>query len=87
MYDLFGRYGAIRQIRLGNAKDTRGTAFVVYEDIYNARTAAEQLNGFNISGRFLVILYYKRDKMVKKNKQLSGGDSTPRGADRQSTTM
>ncbi|OEL20148.1 hypothetical protein BAE44_0018833 [Dichanthelium oligosanthes] len=25
MYDIFGKYGAIRQIRLGNAKDTRGT--------------------------------------------------------------
>lgn len=26
---LFGKYGAVRQIRLGSAKDTRGTAFVV----------------------------------------------------------
>ena len=34
LYDLFGRYGAIRQIRKGNTKETRGTAFVVYEDIY-----------------------------------------------------
>ena len=31
MYDTFGKFGAIRQIRLGNAQDTRGTAFVVYE--------------------------------------------------------
>jgi pre-mRNA branch site protein p14 len=29
MYDLFGKYGAIRQIRLGNQNDTKGTAFVV----------------------------------------------------------
>jgi RNA recognition motif-containing protein len=24
MYDIFGKYGAIRQIRLGNTPDTRG---------------------------------------------------------------
>ena len=27
MYDIFGKYGAIRQIRLGDKKDTRGTAY------------------------------------------------------------
>ena len=26
--NLFDRYGSIRQIRMGNAPDTRGTAFV-----------------------------------------------------------
>ena len=30
IYDIFGKYGAIRQIRIGNRPDTRGTAFVVY---------------------------------------------------------
>lgn len=31
MYDLFGKYGAIRQVRLGNdaAAKTKGTAYVV----------------------------------------------------------
>ncbi|KAJ3070264.1 Splicing factor 3B subunit 6, partial [Rhizoclosmatium hyalinum] len=28
IYDLFGKYGPIRQVRIGNANDTRGTAFV-----------------------------------------------------------
>ena len=36
-YDLFGKYGAIRQIRLGNEQETKGTAFVVYEDIFDAK--------------------------------------------------
>ena len=26
MYDIFGKFGAIRQIRVGTKKDTRGTA-------------------------------------------------------------
>lgn len=33
LYDLFGKYGAVRQIRLGNEAKSRGTAFVVYEDV------------------------------------------------------
>ena len=36
MYDIFGKFGAIRQIRLGNAQDL-GDRAVVYEDIYDAR--------------------------------------------------
>ena len=48
MYDIFGKFGAIRQIRLGNAQDTRGTAFVVYEDIYDAKNAVDHLSGFNV---------------------------------------
>lgn len=66
MYDIFGKYGAIRQIRLGNANDTRGTAFVVYEDIYDAKTALDHLAGFNVCGRYLVVLYYQQTRMQKK---------------------
>mmetsp|Transcript_13945 Transcript_13945/g.41051 ORF Transcript_13945/g.41051 Transcript_13945/m.41051 type:complete len:126 (+) Transcript_13945:92-469(+) len=66
MYDIFGKYGAIRQIRLGNATDTRGTAFVVYEDIYDAKNALDHLSGFNVCGRYLVVLYYQQTRMQKK---------------------
>jgi hypothetical protein len=37
MYDLFGRYGSIRQIRLGNEPKTKGTAFVVFDDVMDVR--------------------------------------------------
>lgn len=37
MYDLFGRYGSIRQIRIGNEAKTKGTAFVVYDDVMDVR--------------------------------------------------
>lgn len=30
MYDVFGRFGPIRQIRKGKTGDKKGTAFVVY---------------------------------------------------------
>lgn len=48
MYEIFGKYGAIRQVRVGATKETRGTAFVVYEDIYDAKNAVEHLSGFNV---------------------------------------
>ncbi|KAI7907590.1 uncharacterized protein BX663DRAFT_491390 [Cokeromyces recurvatus] len=66
MYEVFGKYGPIRQIRVGNAPDTRGTAFVVYEDIFDAKNACEHLQGFNILGRYLIVLYYQQNKITKK---------------------
>ncbi|KAJ1959053.1 Splicing factor 3B subunit 6, partial [Dispira parvispora] len=66
LYDLFGRYGAIRQIRIGNAPDTKGTAFVVYEDIFDAKTACDHLQGFNLLGRYLIVLYYQPKKLHRK---------------------
>ena len=66
MYDIFGKFGALRQVRLGNAQDTRGTAFVVYEDIYDAKNAVDHLSGFNVCGRYLIVLYYQATKMTKK---------------------
>jgi pre-mRNA branch site protein p14 len=46
----------------GNSADTRGTAFVVYEDIYDAKNAVDHLSGFNVGGRFLICLYYSNKK-------------------------
>lgn len=50
----------------GNAQDTRGTAFVIYEDIFCAKEALDRLNGFNVGGRYLIVLYYQQQKMMKK---------------------
>ncbi|EOA23032.1 hypothetical protein CARUB_v10003798mg [Capsella rubella] len=66
MYDIFGKYGAIRQIRIGCDKATKGTAFVVYEDIYDAKNAVDHLSGFNVANRYLIVLYYQHAKMSKK---------------------
>ena len=65
-YDIFGKYGAIRQIRVGNTPETRGTAFVVYEDIFDAKNACDHLSGFNVCNRYLVVLYYQANKAFEK---------------------
>ena len=44
----------------------KGTAFVVYEDIYDAKSAVDHLSGFNVGGRYLVVLYYQPAKFEKK---------------------
>ena len=67
MYDIFGKFGAIRQIRKGVDPATKGTAFVVYDDIYDAKQAMDNLSGFNVAGRYLVLLYYNTDKMKARN--------------------
>jgi RNA recognition motif-containing protein len=70
LFDLFGKFGPIRyvqqrpgrrsvltkssQIRQGIANNTKGTAFVVYEDVMDAKQACDKLNGFNFQNRYLV---------------------------------
>ncbi len=66
LYDIFGKYGAVYQIRIGDKKDTRGTAFVIYEDIYDAKSAVDHLSGFNVGGRYLVVLYYQPAKFERR---------------------
>jgi pre-mRNA branch site protein p14 len=34
----------------------------VYEDIFDAKRACDHLNGFNVVGRYLIVLYYQKTK-------------------------
>lgn len=64
---MFGKYGAIRQIRLGTeAGKTKGTAYVVFEEVGDAKMAFDRLNGFYLKERYLVILYHMPQKMAAK---------------------
>ena len=58
LYDIFGKFGVVRQIRKGMTNRTRGTAFVVYEDIFDAKKAVDKLSGINVGGKYLLCLYY-----------------------------
>uniref|UniRef100_A0A4X2KDM8 Splicing factor 3B subunit 6 n=1 Tax=Vombatus ursinus TaxID=29139 RepID=A0A4X2KDM8_VOMUR len=76
MYDIFGKYGPIRQIRVGNTPETRGTAYVVYEDIFDAKNACDHLSGFNVCNRYLVVLYYNANR-VRPSPRGEGGGCAP----------
>ena len=38
---------------------------MIYEDIYDAKNAVDHLSGFNVCGRYLIVLYYQPTKMQK----------------------
>jgi pre-mRNA branch site protein p14 len=74
LFPLFSKFGPVRQIRQGNAPSTRGTAFVVYDEVSDAKQACDKLNGFNFMGRYLVVLFHQMDKMVKTGGTDGGGE-------------
>ena len=66
LYDIFGRFGIVRQIRRGISNKNKGTAFVVYEDLIDAKRAVEKLKGINVLGKYLICLYFNPNKEKKK---------------------
>ena len=50
----------------GTSKESRGTAYVVYDDIYDAKQACDHLSGFNVANRYLIVLYYNPTRQNKK---------------------
>lgn len=80
LYDIFGKFGPVYQIRLGTTPTTKGRAFVVYEDIYDAQKAVQFLNGFNIQGRYLVVLYHSN---AQQNKEKQGAAIQSQAAKRE----
>jgi len=60
-----------RRIRQGIATNTKGTAYVVYEDVLDAKSACDKLNGFNFQNRYLVVLYHQPEKMAKSQSDLA----------------
>ncbi|KAF4512557.1 hypothetical protein G6O67_001678 [Ophiocordyceps sinensis] len=79
LFDIFGKFGPIRQVRQGISNTTKGTAFVVYEDVIDAKQACDKLNGFNFQNRYLVVLYHQPEKMINlqdKSSSLAGRSPT-----------
>ncbi|KAK4684893.1 pre-mRNA branch site protein p14, partial [Tremellales sp. Uapishka_1] len=60
LYDLFGKYGALRQVRIGTdtTLKTKGTAYIVYESPDDAQEALKHLNGFHLMERYIVVLFH-----------------------------
>ncbi|KAK4170266.1 putative pre-mRNA branch site protein p14, partial [Cladorrhinum sp. PSN259] len=83
LFDLFGKYGPIRQVRQGIASNTKGTAFVVYEDVMDAKQACDKLNGYNFQNRYLVVLYHQPDKMIRTKEDLDARKQTLESLKRQ----
>ncbi|KAH8884510.1 pre-mRNA branch site protein p14 [Thozetella sp. PMI_491] len=70
LFDLFSKFGPVRQVRAGITANTKGTAFVVFQDVMDAKQACDKLNGFNFQGRYLVVLYHQPEKMQRAREDL-----------------
>lgn len=46
---------------------------MVYEDIFDAKTALEKLNGFQVAKRYLIVLYYQPHKMQESQQDQKKG--------------
>ena len=44
---------------------------MVYEDIYDAKAACEHLSGFNVLGRYLIVVYYNAQKRFAQEAELA----------------
>ena len=39
---------------------------MIYEDIFDAKSAVEKLNGFQVAKRYLIVLYYQPNRAKEK---------------------
>lgn len=67
LYGIFEGFGRLRQIRVGNAPETKGTALVVFEDIYDAKSAVDKMDHYKItSTRAMRVQYFDLEKHKKE---------------------
>jgi len=53
----------------GTNKETKGTAYIVYDDIFAAKAACENVSGFNLLGRYLIVVYWQPTLSAKRQIQ------------------
>jgi pre-mRNA branch site protein p14 len=66
---LFEKFGPLRQIRIGTARDTKGTAYIIYSKPSDARSASQKMSGYALDGRNLVVGFWQPDKDAKIKKR------------------
>ncbi|KAI1645646.1 pre-mRNA branch site protein p14 [Daldinia loculata] len=58
------------QIRQGISVEAKGTAYVVFWNVMDAKNALEKLNGYNFQNRYLVVLWHQPEKTLKSKDDL-----------------
>ncbi|KAL0211616.1 hypothetical protein RCL1_005242 [Eukaryota sp. TZLM3-RCL] len=66
LFDLFGQFGPIRQIRLGTEGKARGTCYVVYEELDDAKKAVAKLSGFLFHGFYITVGFFNPNVILKE---------------------
>lgn len=70
LYRICSQFGPLRHVRVGSDAETKGTALVVYDDIYDAKRARDALNGYVVSKtRQLHVAYYEPVSYLKEREK------------------
>lgn len=66
LYELFGAYGPLRQVRVGTDALSKGMAIVVFSFGEDANNARQSLHGHQLGGsRALSVTIYNKDDLVR----------------------
>lgn len=66
LLNMFMKYGDLLQIRIGNMKNTEGTAFIIFKKLESAIKAHKCMNGYLFKNRFMHVRYWQPVYMISK---------------------
>lgn len=66
LLDMFSKFGDLMQIRIGNMKNTEGTAFIIFRRLESAKKAHKCMNGYSFENRFIHVRYWQPVYMISK---------------------
>jgi len=69
LYELFGRFGNVHEVRIGTENNTKGQAYIIYKNYKSSVLALKKLEGFNFNGRYLVVRQFIPDSGVMSKLQ------------------
>ncbi|SGZ53396.1 CIC11C00000002504 [Sungouiella intermedia] len=64
LYEVFGKFGHIHQLRISDGLVPQGSCYVVYSELASAKRAARELNGVNFHSRYLVAHMFAVDPEI-----------------------
>ena len=65
VYQLFEKFGPVYRIWIGKENHVKGSAYVMFASILDAKEAVVKLNNLKIGSRHLSVLFYNKVKLEK----------------------
>lgn len=70
LYRVFHKYGALRQVRVGNTPETENTAIVIFESVFDSQRAQSHLNGLVVKkgAKPMIVNFFDERKIARAKK-------------------
>ena len=65
VYQLFEKFGPVYRVWLGKESGTRGTAYVMFASVLDAKQAVAKLNNLKIGSRHLSVVFFNKTKLER----------------------